>query len=218
MKKVLGEKQSVAWFKLSEFIGRGEKERALGLFRLLTHSLTHRAFIKKLEAEILIQFEDLQGLQTYVQAAHFYKLDGDLVQAVSIYETLVELEPERTEYLEKVVTLFTELGNEEKRIQYQKILYQAFLAKGWLDKSAIIFELIKNSLDGVEKLAYHQAFVVAALKNRYPQQEAITIHLKKALDGHLRFSPDVELSKFLLTVQQLNSIWHKDAVTYLEQN
>lgn len=216
MKKIIGEKQSVAWFKLSEFVGRGEKERALSLFRLLTHSLSDQAFIKKLEAEILVQFEDEQALPIYVHAAHLYRLKGDLVEAVSIYETLVTLEPERTEYLEKVVTFFHELDNQSKRISYQKLLCQAFLAKGWLDKSAQVFEKINTSFNGIEKLSYHQAFVVSALKNRYPQQEAITSHLEKALDGHLRFSPAAELSQFLVTVQELNAVWHKDAVAYLQ--
>ena len=36
MKAISCEKQSIAWFKLAECVERGEKERALNLFRLLT--------------------------------------------------------------------------------------------------------------------------------------------------------------------------------------
>ena len=41
---------SVAWFKLAEFVTRKEKERAFGVYRLLSHSIADRAFAAQLEA------------------------------------------------------------------------------------------------------------------------------------------------------------------------
>ena len=72
MKTVSPEKQNVAWFKLAECVGRGEKERALSLFRLLTYSIEDRAFTKKLEADILVFFEESGALIPYLQAAHLF--------------------------------------------------------------------------------------------------------------------------------------------------
>jgi len=214
MKSELGERQSIAWFKLAEFVTRGEKERALSLFRLLTHSFADQAFIKKLEAEILASFDDGQAFSEYIQAAHLYRSKGQPIEAASIYETLVVFQPDRPEYCEKIISLFNELGHKEKTIQYQKQLCSLFLAQDRVDKAIAVFEKMEG-LDDVEKLSFFQAIVFYAVKNRYPQQTIITAYLHKALEGLLRFSGETELNRFLTSIEALNAVWHKDALAYL---
>lgn len=216
MKTEVGEKQNIAWFKLAEFVTRGEKERALGLFRLLTYSFADRAFIKKLEAEILASFEDEQAFSEYLQAAHLYRTNGQSIEAVSIYETLVMFQSDRPEHYEKVIILFSELGNGEKVLQYQKQLCTLFLKQNRVDKAIVIFETM-NGLNDIEKLDFLQAIVLNAVKNRYPQQALVTGYLHRALDGFLRFAQEPDLNRFLTSVEALNNVWHKDAVAYLRQ-
>ncbi len=216
MKAELGERQSIAWFKLSEFVTRGEKERALSVFRLLTHSFADQAFIKKLEAEILASFDDKQAFSEYIQAAHLYHNKGQPVEAVSIYETLVVFQPDRSEYCEKIISLFNELGHKEKIIQYQKQLCSLFLEQQRVDKAIAVFEKM-DGLDDVEKLSFFQVIVLKAVQNRYPQQAIITNYLHKALEGLLRFAGEVELNRFLASLEALNAVWHKDAVAYLKE-
>lgn len=216
MKAELGERQNIAWFKLAEFVTRGEKERALSLFRLLTHSFGDRAFIKKLEAEILASFDDEQAFSEYIQAAHLYRNNGQSVEAVSIYETLIIFQPERAEYCEKIITLFEELGHKEKMTQYQKHLCTLFLTQGRVDKAITVFEKM-DSIDDVEKLSFLQMIVLNAIKNRYPQQVIITSYLHRVLEGLLRFAGETELNRFLTSLQALNAVWHKDALTYLKE-
>lgn len=216
MKAELGERQNIAWFKLAEFVTRGEKERALGLFRLLTHSLADRAFIKKLEAEILASFDDEQAYSEYIQAAHLYRTNGQSVEAVSIYETLVIFQPDRSEYWEKIISLFNELGHKEKTTQYQKQLCSLFLSQERVDKAIAVFEKM-DGLDDVERLFFLQAIVLNAVKNRYPQQVVITSYLQKVLEGLLRFAGEVELNRFLTSLEALNAVWYKDAVAYLKE-
>ena len=139
MKIEAGGRQNIAWFKLAEFVTRGEKERALSLFRLLIHSFDDRAFIKKLEAEILASFDDDQAFSEYLQAAHLYRSNGQSIEAVSIYETLVAVQSDRPEYYEKVIILFEELGNQDKVIQYQKQLCKLFLTHNRVDKAIAVF-------------------------------------------------------------------------------
>ncbi len=90
MKQCVGEK-SVAWFRLAECINRGEKERALNLYRLLTHSFHDPAFIKKLEADIIATFDKELAVKEYMHAAHVYCKRGDAKEAVLIYQLLVDL-------------------------------------------------------------------------------------------------------------------------------
>lgn len=216
MKTEVGEKQTIAWFKLAEFVTRGEKERALGLFRLLTHSFDNRAFIKKLEAEILASFDDEQAFSEYLQAAHLYRINGQSIEAVSIYETLVFFQSDRAEHYEKVITLFGELGNNEKVLQYQKQLCILFLTQNCVGKAIVVFEKMNGLNDG-EKLEFLQAIVLNSIKNRYPQQALVTGYLHRALDGLLRFAGETELNRFLASVEALNGVWHKDAIAYLRQ-
>ena len=67
-------KQSmVAWFRLAESIQKGEKERALTLYRLFSYSLVDKAFIVQLEGDILAAFGDDRAFDRYVDATLYYK-------------------------------------------------------------------------------------------------------------------------------------------------
>ena len=66
-------KFNVAWFKLAEFVGRKEKERALGVYRLLSHSLPDDAFAAQLRGRFLMAFYDEKAVDAYVKAARLYE-------------------------------------------------------------------------------------------------------------------------------------------------
>lgn len=77
---------NVAWFKLADFISRGEKERALSIHRLLMHSVQDVAIAYQLEGDILLAFDDNAALDRYHVAANLYKKAGKIQQAISVYE------------------------------------------------------------------------------------------------------------------------------------
>jgi tetratricopeptide (TPR) repeat protein len=77
---------NVAWFKLADFISRGEKERALSIHRLLMHSVQDVAIAYQLEGDILLAFDDNTALDRYHVAANLYKKAGKIKQAISVYE------------------------------------------------------------------------------------------------------------------------------------
>ncbi|MCX5923711.1 MAG: hypothetical protein NTU89_04090 [Candidatus Dependentiae bacterium] len=77
---------NVAWFKLADFISRGEKERALSIHRLLMHSVQDVAIAYQLEGDILLAFDDNAALDRYHVAANLYKKSGKIQQAISVYE------------------------------------------------------------------------------------------------------------------------------------
>lgn len=123
MKSVLAARQSIAWFRLAEYVSRGEKERALGLLRLLTHSLKNSAFTKQLEADILSCFADEQAFSHYIDAARLYYKNGNIFEASAVYKKILALE-QRPEFLERAIELCFELKDYKRAALYQQKLSQ----------------------------------------------------------------------------------------------
>ena len=122
MKQQPSESYSVAWFKLAEFVSRGEKVRAMGLYRLLAHSLEDQALVLQLEGDLLRSFDDATALERYEHAALSYKASGRLMEAVSVYEHLIVLQPAQTLYRQAAVHLYTELDIPERALVHQQYL------------------------------------------------------------------------------------------------
>ncbi|MBI2344482.1 hypothetical protein HYV10_00220 [Candidatus Dependentiae bacterium] len=86
MKTFASESSTVAWFKIADFIARGEKERALHMYPLLMHSISDPAISLQLEGDILLAFDDMAALERYHQAVDLYKRTGKIRQAIGVYE------------------------------------------------------------------------------------------------------------------------------------
>jgi tetratricopeptide (TPR) repeat protein len=219
MKENSPQASSVAWFKLAECVNRGEKERALNLYRLLLHSHEehNEAFMKKLEADLLVEFDLKEALREYVSAAHHYSMSGKDDEALFIYERIISLAPGEISYLQKAIFFSGNLKKEEKATHYKKDLYQAWLHKGEIEKAVSGFESVEKMLDDSHKFQFYRDFVISSLTHKYTNQKVITSYLHKALDGLLRFGSDREVQQFLSEIQAINSVWHKDAVSYLKK-
>ncbi len=108
MKQFSSDTYTVAWFSLAECVARREKERALGLLRLLSHSFDDQALAFQLEGDVLYAFNDVLAEKKYVQAAALYKNQGKMVHAISLYELLVLLNPGNLEYRHHVLACANE--------------------------------------------------------------------------------------------------------------
>jgi tetratricopeptide (TPR) repeat protein len=119
MKQVPLEKYSVAWFKLAECVSRREKERALGVYRLLSHSIDDQAFKYQLEADLLLAFNDTpQAVEKYLLAIESYKQTDRLFEMAALYNHLVTLEPNKHEHLTQLVVVYHALKLESKVFRY----------------------------------------------------------------------------------------------------
>jgi len=114
MKQVESEKYNIAWFKLSECVARGEKERALGVYKLLSHSIGDAAFVQQLEGDLLLAFEDEHAVQKYLAAANLYKKNQRFVEAAAVYEHLVTLQPDVDDHVVALVMLYKILNFPDK--------------------------------------------------------------------------------------------------------
>lgn len=83
----------VAWFKLADVIARGEKERALVIYRLFSHSLRDNALCTQLQGDLLWEFQDRRCLKFYEQAAKLSADSGDYVQEIVLYEIMNAIDP-----------------------------------------------------------------------------------------------------------------------------
>jgi hypothetical protein len=93
MNQIQANKYSIAWFKLAECVSRRERERALGVYRLLAHSFDNPALACQLEADIILAFnEPGSAISKYLQAAQLYEKQGELMQAIAVYDHIIMLQ------------------------------------------------------------------------------------------------------------------------------
>lgn len=82
-----------AWQALTKAITCKQKDRALGIYRLITRTFDNKAIAMQLEGDILLAFNDTQAaLEKYTQAAQRYQTQGDDVKARMINEHIALLQ------------------------------------------------------------------------------------------------------------------------------
>src|SRR5579872_5896837 len=118
MKHQQADKYTIAWFKIAEYVSRGEKERALGVYRLLSHSFNDDAVARQLEADIyLLCNEQARAVELYRQAIEFFIKTKRFLQAAAVLEHLITLLPKDSALRHDVIRYYTLLGN-GMRIQH----------------------------------------------------------------------------------------------------
>lgn len=105
---------NLAWFKLAELIARKEREKALNVYRLLSHSLEDKAFALQVEGDILRSFEMRDSVEKYQQSAFLYTQERRWVNAIGIYEHLLSRDQNNLEFIIALVDLYAKLDWEEK--------------------------------------------------------------------------------------------------------
>lgn len=120
MKHLSQDKYTIAWFKLAECVSRGEKERAFGVYRLLSHSIENHAFACQLQGDLFFSFDDIEGaISKYVDAAHLYEADERFLEATAVYENLISLAPQCERYRERLIALYDRLHIPSKVVHHR---------------------------------------------------------------------------------------------------
>lgn len=123
--KVDGSKsRCIAWFKLADLISRKEKEKALNLYKLISYSFADKAYALQVEGDILWSLEDNSALEIYTQAAYLYKKEKKILDSAAVYEHLLTLDPENSDYLKTLIFLYLFTSWKEKfEKNYSNLLY-----------------------------------------------------------------------------------------------
>ncbi len=123
MKQARSDRHTVAWFKLAECISRGEKERALGVYRLLSHSFNDQAVARQLEGDIHLSFNnEKEAIVQYDKAADLYQKSKRLLEAAAVYEHLLTLQGDNVRFRKNIVDLYQQLGIHSKINEHASVL------------------------------------------------------------------------------------------------
>lgn len=115
MKQMQFNKNTIAWFKIAECVSRGEKERALGVYRLLSYSFNDDAVARQLEADIYFSFGECDSaIVLYRQAMDLYQKSNRVLEAVAVGEHLIVMSPDDVLLRRDIIRLYISLGNVSK--------------------------------------------------------------------------------------------------------
>ncbi len=204
MKHVDSETYNVAWFKLADYIARGEKERALGVYRLLSHSLDDTALALQLRADILRAFGDPTALTIYQQAAEQYRLHNKTLQAAAVYEHLVTLDPENIAFRQILIELYQQLNIRSKVIEYVKLLVAKLLHKGEWQKAIELAHSYETA--GNEQFAaeLHEQILFCIAPKADVLADTKLMHAKKAIDAWYMMENDTAIAALITKLKSLN--------------
>ncbi len=216
MKHVESDKYSVAWFKLADCIARGEKERALGVYRLLSHSLDDPALVCQLQADILLSFQDERAQEKYKEAAILYRERNRLVEAAAVYEHLVTLDPHTIAYRLEMISLYQQLGIASKATQYVRNLIEYLLQRDQWKKAIEVVDQYDTAGDTQFAAQLHELMLFyLASKDVLP--DTVVVHAKKALDAWLELDNQQAIKKLLSKLKATNEKIYAYVYDYLEQ-
>jgi len=218
MRQVQSETYSVAWFALAECVSRGEKERALGVYRLLSHSITDQAFRAQLEADILWAFNDSDAIDKYQAAAALYKKEGRLLQATTIVAHIVEIKPDNLSYLHELIALHRASGNMEQLITSAVQYITVACQKKDVYKALDCMHQIEADIDGASAGSVYQQLVFVLFKQEGASHEALSGYIKKTIDAFLVHSQSKALQTFLSKLQAMSSCLYQQACYYIEND
>lgn len=131
MKQTQSDKHTIAWFKIADCVSRGEKERALGVYRLLSHSFNDTAVARQLEADIYLSFgeQDL-AIPLYLQAIEWYQKSQRFLEAVAVCEHLITMNVADVILRREAIKLYHALGNVSKIHEHIEKSLDVILATG----------------------------------------------------------------------------------------
>jgi tetratricopeptide (TPR) repeat protein len=131
MKQTQFDKHTIAWFKIDECVSRGEKERALGVYRLLSHSFNDNAIARQLEGDIYLSFGEQElAIPLYLQAIELYQKSQRFLEAAAVCEHLIAMQSHDISLRREAIKLYNMLGNTAKMQAHTEKIIESILATG----------------------------------------------------------------------------------------
>jgi tetratricopeptide (TPR) repeat protein len=217
MKQVEAESYNIAWFKLADCIARGEKERALGVYRLLSHSLDDSALACQLLGDILRSFQDERALKKYEEAAELYRSQNRVIEAAAVYEHLRSLDPEQKEYRLQLIELYQQLAIRSKVTHYVADLITLLLVNNEWHQAIEMVLRYETAGDVAFCARLHEQllFHLAATKEVLP--DTAMVHAKKAIDAWAECNDIKAIAQLLSRLESINKKVAQHAQTYWQE-
>lgn len=203
MKQELEQKYTIAWFKLAEFVARGEKERALGLYRLLAHSLNDQALAYQLEGDLLASFKDSNAYQSYQSAAKLYQERMLFAEAIALYELLAQAESTNDDHLKQLVYLYKEQNEIEQMTRALGRLATLYIQQAAVHQFKLVLIEIERFGIAHAMIALLEPLIIFLCKTEHPLEE-IALYVEKLRSAYTAVNNLETFNEFLnhLTVQE----------------
>jgi len=215
MRHLPSEKHSIAWFKLAECVSRGEKERALGVFRLLSHSLGSEALASQLLGDLMLAFNsNTEAITKYIEAALLYKKSNKTIEAMAVYEHLLFLDPFSEEYLFALLDLCKVTKTVFRFIYHIEVLINA----GKLDLATKLIAELNDILDPVQSAQLNRRLAFSSINQANTSEDKVICYIRKAIDGFLASRNNSLLQAFLSELQFVNKNYYEKAHEYLKSD
>ena len=204
---------TIAWFKLADFVARGEKERALMVLKLLMHSIQDEAVPYQLEGDVLLAFDDDAALDRYHVAANLYKKSGKIKQAASIYEH-VSVFKEDEGILEALFDVYFLLQNDHGMLDTFSRLAKVCLQNNKFDLiSHLYYRYLlecQEMLHGLLGIRFVKALILYDTTNKQ-----LHSYLQQTIDMLEQSNKKEDLSIFLSQLEGLNKWLYIYAQEYI---
>lgn len=215
MRHLPSDKYNIAWFKLAECVSRGEKERALGVYRLLSHSIEDHAFVQQLEGDLLLAFGDTTtAVQKYQAAMEHYKHDGRLLEAVSVGEHVFLLTTDKRSCAVQLSKLYKDLGTLSKTQDYAGRAVDMHLDAGLLEAAMEVLEEIELNTEVEFRYMQRKKILRAHVFQGTTPHNLLVMQAQKIIDLLLQSALRNEVQTFFVELELLDAQLHKILCEY----
>ena len=213
MKHLQSEKYNIAWFKLAECVSRGEKERAMGVYRLLSHSLGNQALVAQLKGDLLLCFNDDGAITKYCEAADMYKESNKIIEAIAVYEHLIVLDSNNEKYLFELLDLYKNIDIPCNMVDHVKNLVD----EGKLDVSIKLADKLSEYIKLAQEIDLREHIVFALLKQNKIPENTVMDHLKKLVELLISVNDESVLQRFLSELKSIHLDYYDEICSYIEK-
>jgi tetratricopeptide (TPR) repeat protein len=199
MKSVTSDKYTIAWFTLAECVERGERERAFGVYRLLSHSLDDNALAAQLEGDLLFAFNiPDQAIERYERAAYTYKQTGRFLEAASVCEHIRTLAPQNQNNTHRLFELYCTLQFEVRAAELLTHLVTFYIKGTQYDAAcSLVSQIALLNSYAAQAYCYEQVvFIFASVLLDTPTHVRI-LYAQSAISAYFKQGDITNMQKLL---------------------
>jgi len=217
MKHLSQDKYTIAWFKLAECVSRGEKERAFGVYRLLSHSIDNHAFACQLQGDLYFSFDDIESaIAKYFDAAHLYEAEERYLEAAAVYENVLSLRPNIERYRERIIALYQRLHIPSKVLHHRMQLIEQCMQEHKFKEAQSHLAALDDLVAPELVAAMYEKFILAAIENGDVHADQIEKSLKALIDIYMTHELNKRMRQFLSKLEVVDPPWHQKASALLK--
>ena len=217
--QINSEKHSIAWFKLAECVSRHERERALGVLRLLVHSFDDQALAYQLAGDLFLSFDEVdEAIKRYDLAAQWYQKEKRMFEATGVYEHLATLSPNSKEYKSILVKMYRHVGLKSKLVDALVNLHNLWMQEKSFHKALDTIQELTRIDQSERTILCVQKFILQAVTEKAFSKEELEDNTGSFLDVLIATYHDTHLTQFLAALDGIDSDFYRFACGYIDNS